>query len=98
MLLQLSAYGILWIIFPLVVFAAAREAGWRGAVFIHASITLLIVSLDLRWLAIHGIEPPQSYLGLSIAVALNALLVNIVLFPLSLIALALRHRRSRGAA
>jgi hypothetical protein len=98
MILQLSAYGILWIVFPLVVFAAAREGGWRGAAIAHVSIALLIVALDLHWISTHGLEPQQAPLGATIAVTLRALLANALLLPLSIIAIALRHRRSRRVA
>jgi integral membrane sensor domain MASE1 len=98
MILQLSAYGLLWIVFPLIVFAAAREGGWRGAVVVHVSIALLIVALDLYWIANHGLQPQQAPLGAAIAISLRALLINVALLPLSIIAIALRHRGSHRVA
>jgi integral membrane sensor domain MASE1 len=98
MILQLSAYGVLWIVLPLIVFAAARDGGWRGAVIAHVSIAFLIVALDLRWIAGNGLQPTGNGLGTTIAITLRVLLINAVLLPLSVIALGLRHRGLRRVA
>ena len=98
MILQLSAYGVLWIVLPLIVFAAAREGGWPGALVAHVAIALVIVLLDVRWVASHGLNPPDNWLGGSIAIMLRAVLINVLLFPLSVIALWLRHRAARPVA
>jgi hypothetical protein len=49
----------------------------------------------LHWIGTHGLQPPQAFLGAAIAIALRAVLINVVLFPLSVIAIVLRHRGSR---
>jgi hypothetical protein len=98
MISQLSMYGVLWIVLPLVVFAAAREGGWHGAVVAHLSIALLVIALHVRWIANHGLNPGTNWLGATLAITLQLLLINSVLLPLSLIALGLRHRNSGGVA
>ena len=97
MILQLSAYGLLWVVLPLIVFAVAREGGWRGALIVHALIAVLIVALDLHWVATHGLKPSETPLGIAIAMGLRALLVNVFLLPVGAIALALRYRHLRRA-
>ena len=98
MISQLSAYGVLWILFSLLVYAVAREGGWRGSVIVHVAIALLIVALDLRWIANNGLRPPENPLGITIAITLRVLMVNAVLLPLSLIAILLRRHGSRPVA
>jgi hypothetical protein len=91
MISQLAAYGALWIVFPVVVFAAARWGGWRGTVVAHVAIAVLIVALDLRWIANNGLHAPETRLGTAIAIGLRATLINAILLPLSVIALKTRR-------
>lgn len=89
MIAQLAAYGALWIVFPLLVFSAARWRGWRAALASHLLVVAVIVALDLRWIASHGLQAPQTPLGVALAIALRAFLANVILLPISIGAIKL---------
>ena len=95
MMTQLSAYGIGWIAFVAVVFCAARWGGRRGAVAAHVLVTLFVAALDVRWTVNTGLQPTQSVLGITIAIALRLTLINLVLLPVTVIGLYTRSAGSR---
>src|SRR5688500_1702723 len=98
MIFQFAAYGVLWIILPVVAFGAARWRGWPGAVVAHAMIAALIVALDLHWVVNNGLQSPETRLGTAIAIALRASVINAMLIPISVVALMLRRNGPRAVA
>jgi hypothetical protein len=98
MISQLAAYGALWIVFPVAVITTARWGGWRGAVVAHVLIAALIVALDLLWIANNGLHSSETRMGVAIAIALRASLINVILLPLSVVALKTRRLGPRSVA
>jgi hypothetical protein len=98
MISQLAAYGVLWIAFPLLAFSAARWGGLRSAIAAHVVVALTIVALDLHWIMNHGLQPAQSGIGLTLAIAVRVCLINVILLPLSLVGIKMRRvgRRPSG--
>jgi hypothetical protein len=87
MLVQLLAYGILWIIFPLAIFCAAHWRGWRGALLAHLAFAAIIIVLDMSWSLSNGLQSQQTPFGIAIAIALRATLANLILLPVSFLGL-----------
>ena len=91
MLYQLLAYGMLWVISPLAVFCAAFWRGCRGAILAHVTVAILIIVLDVRWIMSTGLQPAQTAVGLAIAISIRVFLANLILLPVSVIALKIRR-------
>jgi hypothetical protein len=96
MLFQLLAYGVLWVVAPLAVFCAAFWRGSRRAMLAHLTVAILIILLDMRWIMSTGLQPAQTAVGLAIAISIRVFLANLVLLPVSVIALKLRRADARS--
>jgi hypothetical protein len=98
MISQLAAYGPLWLVFPLLVFASARWGGLRGAIGAHLLIGLVIMALEVLWIVNHGLQSPETRVGVAIAIVLRACLSNVILLPVSVVGLLMRGVGPRPVA
>jgi hypothetical protein len=98
---QIASYGVLpWLAFVAITALAAYLLRTPGVLLGHLLVTAMVVVLDVRWIQAQMSKPgwngqPDQDFVFLLGVAARIVLVNTVLFPVSALALRMRHRGPR---
>jgi hypothetical protein len=97
LIFQLLSYGLGLVCFAAIAFVAARFWGLLGMFAGHIVVALTVTFLDVRWVqaAMHAPNwdgTPDMDIVFTIGLLIRIMLINIILLPVTYIALRLRAR------
>ena len=96
--LQLLSYGpFAWLIFVAIAYCAARYGGLLGMFFGHFVVAGVVLVLDIQWVSAAMLTPgwdgtPDIDIIFYFGTIVRVLLINSILFAITLLALRIRKR------